>query len=67
MNSPTSVAVEAHLNAILRCYTRETSVPVDAGPLTLTVGASTVTATVMHASMTGWHQFTDIRVGRSTR
>jgi len=62
VNSPTSVAVDAHLNAILRCYTRETSVPVGAGALTLTVGESTVTATVTHASMTGWHQFTDIRV-----
>lgn len=65
MNSPTSVAVEAHLNAILRCYTRETSVPVAAGTLTLTLGASTLTATVLHASKTGLHQFTDIRVDGS--
>ncbi|GAA1607630.1 IucA/IucC family protein [Kribbella hippodromi] len=54
------VAVEAHLNAILRCYTREASVPVATGPLTLTVGASTVTARVEHASRTGLHQFTDV-------
>jgi siderophore synthetase component len=60
--SPTSVAVVAHLNAILRCYTRETSVPVTAGPLTLEVGSSTLTATVLHASRTGLHQFTEVRV-----
>ncbi|MEU4389492.1 IucA/IucC family protein [Kribbella sp. NPDC023855] len=62
MSSPVEVAVEAHLNAILRCYTRETSVPVTADPLTLQVGDETVTATVLHASRTGLHQFTDVRV-----
>lgn len=62
MISPTSVAVEAHLNAILRCYTRETSVPVTAGPLTLAVGSSTLTATVLHASRTGLHGFAEVRV-----
>jgi siderophore synthetase component len=60
--SPTSVAVEAHLNAILRCYTRETSVQVTAGPLTLEVGSSTLTATVLHASRTGLHQFAEVQV-----
>ncbi|QNE22395.1 siderophore synthetase [Kribbella qitaiheensis] len=55
-----SVAVEAHLNAILRCYTRERSVPVAAGPLDLGVGG--VTAFVQHASRTGLHQFTDVLV-----
>jgi siderophore synthetase component len=55
-----SVAVEAHLNAILRCYTREMSVPVAAGPLELGVGG--VTAFVQHASRTGLHQFTDVLV-----
>ncbi len=62
MISPVEVAVEAHLNAILRCYTRETSVPVTADPLTLQVGDETVTATVLHASRTGLHQFADVRV-----
>jgi siderophore synthetase component len=56
------VAVVAHLNAILRCYTRETSVPVTAGPLTLAVGSSTLTATVLHASRTGLHSFAEVRV-----
>jgi siderophore synthetase component len=56
------VAVEAHLNAILRCYTRETSVPVTAGTLTLAVGSSTLTATVLHASRTGLHSFAEVRV-----
>ncbi|MEV5964419.1 IucA/IucC family protein [Kribbella sp. NPDC051952] len=57
-----SPAVSAHLNAILRCYTRETSVPVSVGPLTLKVGNSTVTARVEHASRTGLHQFADVLV-----
>ncbi|MGY4769955.1 IucA/IucC family protein [Kribbella sp. CWNU-51] len=57
-----STAIVAHLNAILRCYTRETSVPVAVGPLTLPVGDSTVTARVEQASRTGLHQFTDVRV-----
>ncbi|MEV4265403.1 IucA/IucC family protein [Kribbella sp. NPDC049584] len=57
-----SIAVVAHLNAILRCYTRESSVPVAVGPLTLSVGTATVTARVEHASRTGLHQFTDVRV-----
>ncbi|MEU0096826.1 IucA/IucC family protein [Kribbella sp. NPDC006257] len=54
----TSVAVEAHLNAILRCYTRERSVQVSPGPLKLDVGG--VTAVVQHASRTGLHTFTDV-------
>ncbi|HEY3559003.1 MAG TPA: IucA/IucC family protein [Kribbella sp.] len=55
-----SIAVGAHLNAILRCYTREASVPVAVGLLTFDVGGSTVTARVEHASRTGLHQFTDV-------
>ncbi|WP_232828322.1 IucA/IucC family protein [Kribbella monticola] len=55
-----SVAVDAHLNAILRCYTREMSVPVVPGPLKLDVGG--VTAFVEHASRTGLHLFTDVLV-----
>jgi siderophore synthetase component len=58
----TSTAIAAHLNAILRCYTRETSVPVAVGLLTLPVEGSVVTARVEHASRTGLHQFTDVRV-----
>jgi siderophore synthetase component len=58
----TSIAVAAHLNAILRCYTREAGVPVAVGPLTFPVGDSTVTARVEHASRTGLHQFTDVLV-----
>ena len=57
-----STAIAAHLNAILRCYTRETGVPVAIGSLTLPVGDSTVTARVEHASRTGLHQFTDVHV-----
>jgi siderophore synthetase component len=50
------------LNAILRCYTRETPIPVAVGPLAFDVGDSTVTARVEHASRTGLHQFTDVLV-----
>ncbi|RZT26343.1 siderophore synthetase component [Kribbella sp. VKM Ac-2569] len=57
-----TIAADAHLNAILRCYTRESSVPVAVGALTLEVGGSTVTARVEHASRTGLHQFTDVQV-----
>jgi siderophore synthetase component len=57
-----STAVDAHLNAILRCYTRESSVPVAFGLLTIDAGGSTVTARVEHASRTGLHQFTDVLV-----
>ena len=57
-----TIAADAHLNAILRCYTRESSVPVAVGELTLEVGGSTVTARVEHASRTGLHQFTDVQV-----
>ena len=62
MSSGMSVAVDAHLNAILRCYTRESAVPVAVGPLTFPLGDSTVTALVEHASRTGLHQFGDVRV-----
>ncbi|GAB2640938.1 IucA/IucC family protein [Kribbella swartbergensis] len=62
MISPTDTAIAAHLNAILRCYTRETPVPVEGGPLSFQVGDSTVTARVEHASRTGLHEFTDVLV-----
>ncbi|GAA1612104.1 IucA/IucC family protein [Kribbella sancticallisti] len=63
MTSPDAVAVEAHLSAILRCYTRETAVAVPSGgQLTLPVGDSTLTASVVHASRTGLHQFSDVRL-----
>ena len=58
----TSPAVAAHLNAILRCYTRETAIPVAVGPLTFKADNSTVTARVEHASRTGLHRFTDVLV-----
>ncbi|MEU4193870.1 IucA/IucC family protein [Kribbella sp. NPDC026611] len=53
---------DAHLNAILRCYTRESMVPVSLGSLTFQAGSSTVTAEVEHASRTGLHQFSHVLV-----
>ncbi|ADB32245.1 IucA/IucC family protein [Kribbella flavida DSM 17836] len=65
MTSTTEAAVAAHLNAILRCYTREASVPVTPGRLALQAGGAEVTAEVLHASPTGLHLFTDVLVDGS--
>lgn len=58
------VAAEAHRNAILRCWTRETLTPVEAGRLQVDLprAGAILTAEVVHASRTGWHQFADVRV-----
>jgi siderophore synthetase component len=60
VTSSDEISISSHLNAILRCYTRESSIPVTADPLMLTVGRSTLTAKVLHASRTGLHAFTDV-------
>jgi siderophore synthetase component len=62
------VAADAHRNAVLRCWTRETRTPVRPGLLTieLPTGAATLTAEVTHASPTGWHQFTKVQVSGRT-
>lgn len=62
MTSPTETAVSAHLNAILRCYTRESAIPVAPGPLSFSAAGAEVTASVLHASPTGLHVFTDVLV-----
>ena len=68
MTSPVETSVDAHLNAILRCYTRESAVrvpvpdSVTAEPLKLSVDGSTLTAKVLHASRTGLHVFAHVLV-----
>ncbi|MEV6286924.1 IucA/IucC family protein [Kribbella sp. NPDC051770] len=62
MTPTTQAAVDAHLNAILRCYTREAGVEVAPGPLSFPVGDAEVTAQVLHASPTGLHLFADVAV-----
>ena len=62
MTSPTETATTAHLNAILRSYTRESAIAVTPGELTFSVDGRQVTAVVVHASPTGYHLFADIEV-----
>lgn len=59
-----AVSVEAHLNAVLRCWTRETGIAVRPGRLSieLPISAITITAEVSHASRTGLHQFGQVVV-----
>ncbi|MFC0625351.1 IucA/IucC family protein [Kribbella deserti] len=58
------ISVEAHLNAVLRCWTRETGIAVQPGRLSieLPISAITITAEVSHASRTGLHQFSRVQV-----
>ncbi len=58
--SPQALAVQAHHNAILRCWTRETGVPVRPGALRLELPGRVLTATVTHTSPTGRHDFADV-------
>lgn len=56
------LAVEAHHNAILRCWTRETGTTVTGGAFAVPAGEHRLTATVVHASATGRHEFADVRL-----
>ena len=61
--NPQDLATRAHLDAILRCWTRETGTPVSPGRLTIYLGdAGALTAEVTHASPTGRHSFADVRL-----
>jgi siderophore synthetase component len=62
VTSPTETAITAHLNAILRSYTRESSIEVTPGRLSFAVADRQLTTVVAHASPTGYHLFTDVRV-----
>lgn len=57
----------AHLEALLRCWLRETGAEVREGPLRVTLpatGLSLVTE-VRHASPTDWHRFGPVRLQRA--
>ncbi|GGU25035.1 IucA/IucC family protein [Streptomyces lavendofoliae] len=57
-------AEHAHIEALLRCWLRETGTPVAPGPLRVelpTTGLTLVTE-VTHRSPTGWHRFAPARL-----
>ncbi|MDG9717261.1 IucA/IucC family siderophore biosynthesis protein [Streptomyces sp. DH24] len=57
-------AEHAHIEALLRCWLRETGTPVAPGPLRVelpTAGLALVTE-VTHCSPTGWHRFAPTRL-----
>ncbi|MFE6224051.1 IucA/IucC family protein [Streptomyces sp. NPDC057854] len=61
---PRGAAEHAHVEALLRCWLRETHTPVAAGPLRVplpTAGLVLVTE-VTHRSPTGWHRFGPTRL-----
>jgi siderophore synthetase component len=64
---PRRAAEHAHLEALLRCWLRETDTPVVAGPLEVTLpGTGMRLATdVRHHSPTGWHRFGPVRLRRA--
>jgi len=57
-------SADAHRNAVLRCWTRETQTAVRPGRLSieLPISSRTLTAEVTHASRTGLHQFARVEV-----
>lgn len=58
-----AAAEHAHLEALLRCWLRETGTPVVAGPLRveLPVTGIALVTEVRHCSPTGWHRFGPVR------
>lgn len=65
--SPRTAAEHAHLEALLRCWTRETGIPVQSGPLHVALPATglTLITDVRYASITGWHRFGPVRLRRA--
>ena len=64
--SPRAAAEHAHLEALLRCWLRETGAPVSAGELRVPLPATglELRTEVRHASPTGWHRFGPVRLLR---
>ncbi|GDY28844.1 IucA/IucC family protein [Gandjariella thermophila] len=60
-------AEHAHLEALLRCWVRETGTPVAPGPLEVALPASgmRLATEVRHHSPTGWHRFGPVRLRRA--
>lgn len=65
--SARAVAEHAHLEALLRCWLRETGTAVSAGPLTVPLPSTglALTTTVRHRSPTDWHRFGPVRLVRA--
>lgn len=61
---PRGAAEHAHLEALLRCWLRETATPVEPGPLRVELPSSGVTLVteVTHRSPTDWHRFGPVRL-----
>ncbi|MGH3781419.1 MAG: IucA/IucC family protein, partial [Pseudonocardiaceae bacterium] len=66
VGSARAAAEHAHLEALLRCWTRETGMPVHPGPLQVALPATglTLVTDVRYASITGWHRFGPVRLQR---
>ncbi len=67
IGSARAAAEHAHLEALLRCWTRETGLPVHPGPLRVALPATglTLVTHVRYASITGWHRFGPVRLQRT--
>ncbi|MEU3598978.1 IucA/IucC family protein [Streptomyces sp. NPDC006798] len=61
---PRGAAEHAHLEALLRCWLRETGVEPAAGPLRIELPAAglALVTEVVHRSPTGWHRFGPVRL-----
>lgn len=59
-----AVVEHAHLEALLRCWLRETGAPVAEGPLRVDLPATglALVTDVVHCSPTGWHRFARVRL-----
>ncbi|MGB8963385.1 MAG: IucA/IucC family protein [Pseudonocardiaceae bacterium] len=65
--SARAAAEHAHLEALLRCWTRETQLPVLQGPLQIPLPATglTLVTEVRYASLTGRHRFGPVQLQRA--
>lgn len=61
---PRGAAEHAHVEALLRCWLRETGTTVEAGPLRVELPRCgfALETEVVHCSPTGWHRFAPVRV-----
>ncbi|MFI1829654.1 IucA/IucC family protein [Streptomyces sp. NPDC020412] len=61
---PRGAAEHAHVEALLRCWLRETGREVEAGPLRveLPIAGLALVTEVTHRSPTGWHRFGPVRL-----
>ncbi|AOS63082.1 IucA/IucC family protein [Actinoalloteichus hymeniacidonis] len=64
---PAAVSAHAHLEALLRCWVRETGMEITAGPLRIALPRTGLTlgTEVLHFSATDWHRFGPVRLIRA--